>query len=248
VRLVLPLIPALAASSPVVEGRATGLLDNRLETYRTNSERVRSMTGDVIPEPVYTLAEYRERVFRAIDRELVELGADEILIGQEWTNARGAIVRFDRMAVEIRLIDAQECAPADLAVAAAVTGLVRALVEERWCDHTDQRDLETAPLQALLVDAIRSGPATPVREPAHARAFGFTGRGTPTLGALLQRAVEETFDGPAELRAPLEVVLREGTLSERILRALGPEFDRARLRDVYRRLCDCVGSGASFRP
>ena len=34
--LLLPILPALAASSPVVDGRLTGMLDNRLDVYRTN--------------------------------------------------------------------------------------------------------------------------------------------------------------------------------------------------------------------
>ena len=156
VRLVLPWIPALAASSPVVEGRATGLLDNRLEFYRTNSERIPAMTAAVIPEPIYGVEEYHERVLRRLGRDLAAAGADEALQGgREWTNARGAIARFDRMAIEVRLIDAQECAAADLAVAAAVSGLVRALVEERWAPFRTQRDWPTGALSELAGAATR---------------------------------------------------------------------------------------------
>ena len=39
IRLLLPILPALAASSPIAEGSPTGWLDYRLECYRTNSER-----------------------------------------------------------------------------------------------------------------------------------------------------------------------------------------------------------------
>ncbi|MFT5286814.1 MAG: carboxylate-amine ligase, partial [Planctomycetota bacterium] len=106
IRLVLPLIPALAASSPIVEGNATGMLDNRLHFYRTNSERVSAMTGEVIPEAIFDVETYRKVVLGAIDVQLKERGASQVLMGNEWTNARGAIARFDRMAIEIRLIDA----------------------------------------------------------------------------------------------------------------------------------------------
>ena len=37
IRALLPILPALAASSPFVDGRATGLLDTRLEVYRDNA-------------------------------------------------------------------------------------------------------------------------------------------------------------------------------------------------------------------
>lgn len=250
VRLVLPLIPGLAASSPIVAGRATGILDNRLEHYRTNSARVAAMTGDVIPEPIFGFDEYRQRIFGAIDDELRALGADEALLGQEWTNARGAIARFDRMAIEIRLIDAQECAPADLAVCAAVSGAVKALVEERWSAHADQRRLETAALARQLGSAIADGPRAPVHDRALARAFGLglDGRSDTTLADLWRHLAERAFDGPPDLEEALCVVLREGTLAERILAALGEPFDRARLADVYRDLCECLAHGRSFRP
>jgi glutamate---cysteine ligase / carboxylate-amine ligase len=49
IRLVLPLIPALAASSPFLDGRFTGYLDARLETYRHNQARIPSLTGRSSP-------------------------------------------------------------------------------------------------------------------------------------------------------------------------------------------------------
>jgi len=45
IRLVLPLLPALAASSPFQDGQSTGCLDNRLENYRRNCARIPSITG-----------------------------------------------------------------------------------------------------------------------------------------------------------------------------------------------------------
>jgi gamma-glutamyl:cysteine ligase YbdK (ATP-grasp superfamily) len=247
IRIVLPLIPALAASSPVVEGRATGSLDSRLHVYRTNSNRAPAMTGDVIPEPIFTREAYRRDVLDPIDRELLALGADDALLYQPFTNARGAIVRFDRMAIEIRLIDTQECPRADLAVAAAVSGLVRALVEERSCAHARQMSVPTETLVALLVDTIEHGPAAEIPSD-FALLFGPSAQGARTAGALLASTAPKTFDGPAELLPSLEVVLREGTLAQRILRALGPDFDRSALERVVARLCECLEEGATFRP
>lgn len=247
VRLVLPLIPALAASSPVVEGRRTGVLDNRLAFYRTNSARVRSMTADVIPEATFGIAEYRERVLGAVDRELGTIGADEVLRGQEWTNARGAIARFDRSAIEVRLIDAQECAAADLAVAAAVSALVRALVEERWCSFESQCEWPTETLVKLLSATIEQGPAATIGDPDYLKSLGVDAAETSS-GRLWSALADATFDGPGELAAPLEVILSGGTLAQRILAAVGDEPDRASLRRVYTTLCDCLAAGTSFQP
>ena len=55
IRLLLPLLPALAASSPFVEGRRAPVLDMRLQVYRHNCRRLPSLTGQVIPELERTL-------------------------------------------------------------------------------------------------------------------------------------------------------------------------------------------------
>ena len=107
VRAILPLLPALAASSPFVEGRHPGILDARLDFYRTNARRVPSVTGQVIPEPVFTRSGY-EALLETIYADLAPLDPAGTL-RHEWVNARGCIARFDRMALEIRLLDVQEC-------------------------------------------------------------------------------------------------------------------------------------------
>src|SRR6266542_4969517 len=70
VRLLLPLLPALAASSPVVEGGQTGLLDSRMEVYRSNSAHIPSITGLVVPEPVNSRAEYEQKILQRIYRDI----------------------------------------------------------------------------------------------------------------------------------------------------------------------------------
>ncbi|HET9751241.1 MAG TPA: glutamate-cysteine ligase family protein, partial [Casimicrobiaceae bacterium] len=50
IRLILPLLPALAASSPIADGQPTGLLDFRLDAYRNNCRITPSVGGRVVPE------------------------------------------------------------------------------------------------------------------------------------------------------------------------------------------------------
>lgn len=248
VRLVLPLIPAIAASSPIVEGRATGRLDNRLEFYRSNAERVPSMAGQVIPEPIYGFEEYSQQVLRPIDEELGAIAADPALRGQEWTNARGAIARFERMAIEIRVIDCQECPRADLAVAAAVSGAVRALVEERWAPLRRQRDWPSEPLIDLLSRTVQYGPDATIGDRHYRDLFGASPDQAATAGSLWSHLAECAFGGPRELEEPLAVVLRQGTLAQRILAALGGSHGRDEVRGIYRQLCACLAAGRSFMP
>jgi hypothetical protein len=232
-----------------MEGRVTGCLDQRLEVYRTNATRVPGMTGAVIPEPVFSRAAYEREILAPLTSAVATLDPSGVLEG-EWLNARGAIARFDRDAIEVRLIDTQECPAADVSVAWAVSCVIRALCEERWASAAEQRAFATAPLAALLVEAVRLGPAARVVDPAFARALGWRGAALPSLGELWQALIEGTVathpESDAELVRPLQTIVRSGTLSQRILSALGPSPSRARLEGVYRDLCACLEEGRLF--
>ena len=58
-------LPAIAASSPIYEGKNGQDKDNRLQFYKVNQNEVPSITGDVIPEYVSSLSQYKRDV---IDR------------------------------------------------------------------------------------------------------------------------------------------------------------------------------------
>src|SRR4029453_10905609 len=154
--VLLPILPALAASSPFVGGRATGLLDNRLEFYRGHTRRIPSLVADVIPEEVFDRAAYEERILARLRADVAPHDPEGVM-RPEWMNARGAIARFDRDAIEIRLLDAQECPRADLAVATAVVGVLRAQVEGALGAARDPRGFPQAPRGAHLRGAIARG-------------------------------------------------------------------------------------------
>jgi len=244
IRLVLPLIPALAASSPFADGVATGSLDSRLEFYATNCARVPSVTGVVVPEPVYSIADYQEYLLERIYADLAPLDPAGVL-RHEWVNARGAIARFDRMALEIRIVDTQECAAADIAVAAAVSACVQALVETRWCGTDEQRAWDHRELAALLKRTIASGDRAVLEERRYLRCFGFPESGRVRVADLWQHLAETCIPvsaWPNETRAALGTILDQGCLSRRIVAAAR----EASLREVYAHLADCLAQGAPF--
>jgi gamma-glutamyl:cysteine ligase YbdK (ATP-grasp superfamily) len=250
VRAVLPLLPALAASSPFAGGADTGNADHRLEVYRTNSSRVPSVTGQVVPEPVYDRATYERQVLGRMYADVAPLDPEGTL-RHEWLNARGAIARFDRSAIEVRVLDVQECPAADLAIAGAVTACLRALVDERWVGMPELMGLEVEPLAAALRRTVRLGERAVIDEPGLLRAFGLERAAKLTAGELWGEIVSRTLEAGSEVqRQPLDVILRQGTLATRIRRALGGAARpaRAELEQVYAALCDCLDRGQSFAP
>src|SRR5690606_17468614 len=116
IRIILPIIPALSSSSPIFEGRITGFKDSRMEVYKTNQKEIPQMTGKVIPEQVFKKEDYYNRIFRPINEAIKPFDKENIL-DHHFVNSRGAIARFDRNAIEIRVIDLQESPRADVAIA-----------------------------------------------------------------------------------------------------------------------------------
>jgi len=245
VRLLLPILPALAASSPLLEGRATGLLDNRLEVYRLNQQRIPSVTGRVIPEPVFSRADYEEKILQNLYRDIAPLDPEGIL-QYEWLNSRGAIARFDRNTIEIRLLDVQECPAADLAVAALIVAVLKALAAESWGSLGEQQLWEVAPLEAILLAAIRDGEEALIDDRRYLEAFGFAG--SRASAGELWRSLAQRLLPPKteEFWIPLATILQRGPLARRLLQALGTDPPPEQVREVYRELCDCLAAGRMF--
>jgi len=244
VRLVLPLLPALAASSPIARAGATGCADYRLECYRTNASRFPAIAGSIIPETVSSSAEYRQRVLAPMYEQIAPHDPEGIL-RHEWLNSRGAIARFDRNALEIRLADTQECPRMDLAIAEATIAVTRALYDRA---PLPMQAVTTDSLVAVFQDCVRHGEHAVVRDVAYMRALGVSG--WRRSAAQVWRALIDEVNGirgqPGWWQPYVLAILEQGTLARRILRAVDGEFTRDRLREVYRRLCDCLTDGATF--
>ena len=242
IRLILPILPAIAASSPLADGRITGHLDTRLDTYRGNARRVPSVSGQVIPEPVFTKADYHADILARIYADISPLDPEGIL-QHEWLNARGAIARFERDAIEIRLLDTQECPTADLAVAAVVIAAVRTLVDERWVSFADQCRFAVEPLDAVLHSTTRDGEAAIIADPEYLAALGMNDQRC-SAGELWSHLAANCLPADVvdngEWQRALAHISSQGSLARRITRRVGPDPDHARLFEVYGELCDCL--------
>jgi glutamate---cysteine ligase / carboxylate-amine ligase len=251
IRLVLPILPAIAASSPFMDGAATGTLDNRLAVYRTNARRVPMVSGRVIPERAFTRAEYEDRILNRIYDAIRPLDPGGVL-QHEWLNARGAIARFDRNAIEIRVLDIQESPVMDLAIVAIVAALVRALVEERWCPTSRQMHWEVEPLVRILDRTIQQGENAVIDDEAFLALFGW-GNGHATAGTLWKHIVTTLAahdPSLSEHARALNILTSEGTLATRLLShaRAGHAISRAALESTYRAACDCLPTSGNPLP
>ena len=228
IRLVLPILPAIAASSPIVEGKSTGMLDNRMRYYRNNSKMIPSITGGVIPRQVRSVGEYEARILQRMYKDIGPHDPEKVL-QHEWLNARGAIARFDRGAIEIRILDVQECPKADIAVAWLTIEAVKMMVKQK------QR-IRTEPLRKAFINSIKHGEKAEVSK-EYAAILGSDARNAGELwGDLLNRMPASHH------RKTAAMIIKNGTLSTRILNSC----DKDGINTTYRRLCRCLAEGDLF--
>lgn len=249
IRLILPLLPALAASSPLVGGRLTGLCDHRLEVYRHNAKSIPQVSGQVIPEPAFTFDEYHQRILHPLYEAIAPHDREGIL-QHEWLNARGAIARFDRQSIEIRVLDVQECPLADVAICAAIIGVLRTMVAETWSTWQSQCAINTEPLAVMLQNVIRAGDEAVIDDREYLKCMGWQEEGPVSARVLWQHLLEQSHfaaDAPSpELAQAMDLIMNKGPLSRRIVSALSGTKGPEALRTVYRRLCDCLETGTMF--
>lgn len=251
-RLLLPILPALTASSPFAWGGPTGFLDTRLEVYLTHQARVPPTLGKVIPDTLSGQDEYRDLVLEPMYRAMAPLDPEGIL-RHEWLNARGVVPRFERMALEIRLMDVQEYPGADLAVAAAVNAaaqrLYRAGESMGGAGLAAQQAYPTERLAEMLRACGRDADQMSIRDSTYLALLGL-----PPLhcsaGEAWRQLIEDWWTREPTQRetwgTPLGVILDKGPLARRILRATGLECPRPRLETIYWSLCDCLERGYPF--
>jgi len=248
IRLVLPILPALAASSPIADSMDTGWADYRMRVYCDNAKPIPSIAGMVIPETVSSRAAYEAQILAPMYRDIAPHDPEQVL-RHEWLNSRGAIARFDRNTIEIRVADTQECPRADLAIAAAVTYVVRMLYRAGAHILAGQQEMPTEALAAILQACIRDAELAVIGDARYLALLGCpanTCRAGELWTSLIERMLDDDAEHAGQWKEPLRTILQQGPLARRILRAVGGDYSHARLQAVYRTLCDCLARGRMF--
>jgi len=224
-------LPAITASSPIFEGKEGPDVDNRLQFYKINQKEVPSVTGDVIPEYVSSLNQYRRDVIGRYSQDLAKAGADKTLLRREWVNSRGIIFRFDRCALEVRVMDEQECVKADVALACFVRAALRGLIASNG---------ELLPHDILVKDlntVIKDGLSAEVSSP-----HGKTAK--QVCQFYLNLAKENSTEDEKKYLWLVEKRIGDGNLSEliqsRVLRRSQKTDYREAVIDVYSTLIKCL--------
>ena len=267
IRLLLPLIPAIAASSPYLDGKYTGYRDARIEVYRHNQDKVPEITGQVIPEQAYSYDEYNKIIFDKVKKAIAPYDTEHLL-NHFFLNSRGAIARFDRGAIEIRLVDIQECPNADIAIAELEIATLKAIVNGKFAasrsgnaagssnaagfseaansvPHSLKEyreflcNFDTTRLAELLNKTVKDAENASIDWAEYLSVFGLSG--ACTAGDLWKHIYSVVKNDLTEVsQNVMEKMLERGTLSSALYKALGNSPTHEAFVTEYKKLADCL--------
>ncbi|ALJ00608.1 carboxylate-amine ligase [Rufibacter tibetensis] len=249
IRLILPLIPAISAASPVLDGKVSGLLDTRLEVYRKNQQKIPLIAGQVVPEAVFSEAVYVAKIFQPMFKAIAPFDPEGDL-QEEFLNSRGAIARFSRGAIEIRIIDNQECPLADISIVTLISEVLKKLVAQQWSSFEEQQKPDTSMLASVFLSSLKNGSKTEIQNTEYLRLLGLQQERATLkevwqhLWAVVQK--EEVFT--PKITQTIEVILQEGSLSDRMLKILGQNPSLEEIKSVYRILATCLSENKLYQP
>ena len=220
-------LPAICASSPTYEGKLAENIDNRLYFYMLNQKEVPSITGNVIPEYASSFKQYQKEIIEKYSSDLADAGVEELLLYKDWVNSRGVIFRFDRKAVEIRVMDEQECVKSDVALSCFVRAVLRGLMRGavKFLPH----EILVKDFNSVVVDGLKAKVLHP---------HGSTAR--KVCQYFFKIALENATEEEKKYLPIIQKRIERGSLSEiireRILRKAQKTDFREAIIGIYSRL------------
>jgi gamma-glutamyl:cysteine ligase YbdK (ATP-grasp superfamily) len=230
-------LPAVTASSPLFEGKEGSDVDNRLQFYRQNQKEVPSVVGDVIPNYITTLKGYKRDIIGRYSADLAKAGAGKTLLNREWVNSRGIIIRFDRCALEVRVMDEQECVKSDVALACFIRAALRGLIDV---------DEELLPHELLIKDFNAV-----IKDGLHAKVSSPQGKTARQVCQHYLKVANENATADEKKYLPLIIRrIEEGNLSDLIRARVQRRAEKTNLHeaivDVYLTLIKCLSANEPF--
>lgn len=237
IRLLLPLLPSLAASSPLLDGQFTPYQDARLYYYGVNQSNIPAISGSIIPEFIRSPQEYHQHILEPMYAAIDPYDPDKIL-QFEWLNSRGAIPKFHCNAIEIRILDSQECVNADLAIARLIVAVLK-----KWLNHSDYLLTHPCPMEPLknvYQSSLKQGLNTPITDPELLKQWQVSSN-TKTIRQVLSQLIEQvSHELEPSAQKALETILERGNLSERLMQHLKGQVKPDDLHALYRKLTHCL--------
>ena len=229
-------LPAISASSPICESQLTSYIDSRLYYYKKKSLEIPSIAGEIIPEYISSFDQFQREVSGRYSRDLSKAGVS-IEDFADYVNQRAAVFKVARKAIEVRVMDEQECIKSDVALGCFVRSTIRGLTSTKS---------ETLP-HTLLVNDFNSIIAKGL-EAKTLHPEGNTAR--QVCQYFFNIASKYANENEREYLWIIEKRIKEGNLSELIRKRVLKKtqkttFDEAVI-SVYSKLVECLADNQPY--
>ncbi|WP_127846135.1 glutamate-cysteine ligase family protein [Psychroflexus aestuariivivens] len=247
IRILLPILPGLSASSPILDGKSTDVKDSRMKLYLSNQKQIPEMTGKVIPEQVFDYETYKTKIFDPINTAIAPFDLDHIL-EHHFLNSRGAIARFDRNAIEIRVLDLQECPLADISIASFIVEILKDLVSEKYTSLEEQKTWHETDLFQILYQNIENAEEAVIENKNYLKLFGIEAESMTVKDIFKHLFSNLSSRLDSRHSKAIEFILNHGSLSTRILKAQNEDFSEENILKVYQKIGVCLSKNEMFLP
>ncbi len=221
-------------------------MDSRMEAYLHHQDKLPELMGSLIPEAVFSQEDYYREIFSPIAKAMAPFDTEHVM-DHHFANSRGAIARFDRGAIEIRVIDIQECPSADLAIAELIVAVLKALTSGRWVSSYLQRAWSEHDLLPLFLQVIKDAGNANIANRDYLLMFGLMKQEQMSAQKLWQHLFVELYGDLSEgCRQQIAHILEHGCLAARILKHTGKKPSLDKIRGVYTKLANCLEEDKAF--
>ena len=208
-----------------------------------NQQRISAITGLVIPEFIDSPLQYQQTILTTMYNAIAPYDPENLL-QYEWLNSRGVIPKFAYGALEIRIIDTQECIKADIAIANFIVAIL-----QNWLMHYDyhrQNPCPIAPLYQLYQTSIQHGLDACIEDTELNKQWHINPSIKTAKDALIALfiTVESMLDHNS--KTVIQYILEKGNLSDRLLAVMGYTPNHAQLHYYYQILSSCLINNQQF--
>jgi hypothetical protein len=228
-----------------LDSKYCGFLDGRIETYRHNQEKIPSITGKVIPEAVFTYKDDEEQIFNRVKADIAHYDPEHLL-NHFFLNSRGAIARFDRGAVEIRLVDIQECPDADIAIAEWEVAVLKGLAEGAFASEKEIRALDTDALAKILLDTTHAAEKTVISDRNYLKIWGIDASEITAKELVLKITEKVKNKISSHSQELLQKMFKRGTLASTLVKNVGANPDNDDFVYEYGKLAHCLAENRLY--
>jgi carboxylate-amine ligase len=125
---------------------------------------------------------------------------------------------------------------------------LKLFVQGNFIDHEDQIKWKTETLAGIFEKVVEKGPDVVIDHAEYLGIFQFPGK-KATVGELWGHILQQNINSGNSLnrwKPEIDVILKQGTLSQRIIRALGGNYSRQNIIEVYKKLSRCLDQNKMF--